>query len=245
MDQVDHVVSVCEWARTLLLANDVPSSKISVSRHGLPRAALVPRLDRTESHSRSPLRILYLGRLDPAKGAHLLIRAIRMRENLPVTLEVCGIAQGEAGDVYLAKLRQLAGADIRITFNASLKAAQAIEHIGRHDILAVPSIGLETGPLVVLEAFAAGVPVLGSRLGGIEELVKDGINGLLVRSLTAEAWAVAIAEIAREPARLERLRRGISPPRSMDDVAGEMQGLYETMSSRGRAHRGKVTHGGV
>ena len=52
--------------------------------------------------------------------------------------------------------------------------------LSRIDVLAVPSQWLETGPLVVLEAFAAGTPVIGSDLGGIRELVSDGRDGLLV-----------------------------------------------------------------
>ncbi len=98
-----------------------------------------------------------------------------------------------------------------------------------YDLLVVPSQWLETGPLVVLEAFAAGIPVLGSRLGGIAELVKDGENGILVEADSVAAWAAALNRLSRESELLRRLRSGVRPPRTMADVAEEMLALYHSI----------------
>ncbi len=68
----------------------------------------------------------------------------------------------------------------------------------RYDVLAVPSQWLETGPLVVMEAFAAGVPVLGSNLGGIGELVTSGVDGLLVEPASIVAWRTALEALCRD-----------------------------------------------
>ena len=68
-----------------------------------------------------------------------------------------------------------------------------VERLSVYDVVAVPSQGLETGPLVVLEAFAAGVPVLGSAIGGIADKVNDGVDGFLVRPFDSETeWASAL-----------------------------------------------------
>jgi glycosyltransferase involved in cell wall biosynthesis len=91
----------------------------------------------------------------------------------------------------------------------------------------VPSRWLETGPLVVLEAFAAGTPVLGMDRGGIAELVHDGSNGLLVGSEAPEAWRDAILRVLEHPELLERLQAGVRAPRTMDQVAAEMSALYQ------------------
>jgi glycosyltransferase involved in cell wall biosynthesis len=101
--------------------------------------------------------------------------------------------------------------------------------IQRCDIVAVPSRWLETGPLVVLEAFAAGRPVLGTWLGGIAELVKDGADGILLPPDDPSAWAAAIARLAERPPDVARLRAGIRPPRTADDVADEMIALYRDL----------------
>ena len=69
--------------------------------------------------------------------------------------------------------------DHRFEVKYNLPNDQLLKVLSGFDLCVVPSLWLETGPLVVLESFAAGVPVLGSRLGGIAELVRDGVDGLL------------------------------------------------------------------
>jgi len=98
---------------------------------------------------------------------------------------------------------------------------------GEHDALAVPSLWLETGPLVVLEAQAAGLFVIGSRLGGIAELVDDS-SGLLLQPGNVEVWAEAIGELAAQ--------RSLPPvrpvdARSMSDVAADMGKIYQGLMS--------------
>jgi len=90
----------------------------------------------------------------------------------------------------------------------------------------VPSQCLETGPLVILEAFAAGVPVIGSKLGGIAELVTDRVNGLLLEPYSIEAWRNAFENLCRNSHQVNALRAGIRPPRRMADVAVDMRILY-------------------
>src|SRR5262249_59119916 len=95
------------------------------------------------------------------------------------------------------------------------------------NFVAVPSRCLETGPLVVLESFAAGTPVLGARLGGIAEIVTEGVDGVLVAPDNAAAWSSAISELAGNPDRASHLRAGVRPPRRMEAVAAEMVPLYQ------------------
>jgi glycosyltransferase involved in cell wall biosynthesis len=98
-----------------------------------------------------------------------------------------------------------------------------------YDLIAVPSRWLESGPLVVLEAFAAGVPVLGACLGGVAELVRDGVDGVLVAPDDAPAWAAAIESLAADRPRIVALRQGIAAPRTMDAAASDMAALYDRM----------------
>jgi len=109
---------------------------------------------------------------------------------------------------------------------APIAARDAVSTLAWYDALAVPSHWLESGPLVVYEAFAAGIPVIGSRLGGIAELVRDGLDGVLVQPGSQEAWADALQRLAKTPGLIERLRAGVARPRTMADVAGEMNGIY-------------------
>jgi glycosyltransferase involved in cell wall biosynthesis len=234
MNEVDHIVALCHWTKDLLVKNGVPAEKITISRHGLPTADGEWRIanggsNKPKSANRnpqSPLKIVFLGRLDETKGPDILIRAIRSLPEASLELHLYGIAQGDAGVTYLKKLKTLAVADPRIVFFPSVPSDETVELLRGYDLLVVPSRWLETGPLVVLEAFAAGIPVIGADLGGIAELVQHDINGLLVAPDSVEAWTQAIRRCCDDHTLVERLRRGIRLPRGMNDVAGEMLSLY-------------------
>jgi glycosyltransferase involved in cell wall biosynthesis len=80
----------------------------------------------------------------------------------------------------------------------------------------------------VLEAFDAGIPVLGSALGGIAELVQHGVNGLLVQPCDeVYAWKSILETLVAKPGTLCELAAGVRPPRGMNEVAREMLTVYE------------------
>ena len=226
--EADGIIAVCAWVEDLLVRNGVPAHKIAVSRHGLiPRPQGV-RGRGTSPTDRQSLRLAFLGRLDSTKGVDLLVRALRALPQAAIELGVYGISQGEADDRYRAALVELASGDRRVSFLEPVPAEQVLQTLLDYDLLAVPSQGMETGPLVVLEAFAAGIPVLGSGLGGIAELVEDGMDGLLVWPYrSVDAWTVALETLVRSPELVEQLASGVKPPRSMDDVARETLGVYD------------------
>jgi glycosyltransferase involved in cell wall biosynthesis len=227
MREVDHTVVVCGWARDLLLRNGVPADKITVSRHGLAQRSVrhsAPCVGRPPTLR--PLRVAFVGRLHPSKGVDLLVNAVRGLPGAPLELHLYGVAQGQAGVACQANLEQLAAGDDRILFASPMPNEDVVERLQDYDVVAVPSRVLETGPLVVLEAFAAGVPVVGSGLGGIAELVQHDVNGLLVPADSLEGWRRAFRRLLDEPELLTRLRAGVRPPRSMDAVARDMEAVY-------------------
>jgi glycosyltransferase involved in cell wall biosynthesis len=130
----------------------------------------------------------------------------------------------------------IAARDSRIRIAEPLSREAVPEALAGFDILAIPSQWLETGPIVALEAQAMGIPVLGSNLGGIAELVRHGIDGWLVPAKDVQAWAEAIATLAKDTDLLAFLRKGIQPVRTMDTVASEMVGLYKEILAINKKH---------
>lgn len=252
--EADAVVAVCEWVRAVLLRNGVPAEKITLSRQGLCQEAEAKAesgKQKVESRQPSaeisafhfplsalggspPLRVAFLGRLDPTKGVEILLHAVKGIPDARLTLDIFGIAQGEGGERFARSLRTLAEGDSRITFRPPVPATDVVSTLRGYDVLAVPSQWLESGPMVVLEAFAAGVPVVGSRLGGIAELVRHEVDGLLVEPADVAAWKEALQRASSEAELLPRLRAGIRAPRTMDTVAGEMAELYGRLLARPR-----------
>jgi len=229
MREVDAIIALCQWVQDLLIGNGVEEQKITVSRHGLPHESNGPSQSRLPV-APLPLRIAFLGRIHATKGPDILIRAIHSRPDLDVRLDLYGIVQGSADEHYLEELKAMAADDSRVSFLPAVPGEKVVSAISSYHLLAVPSRWLETGPLVVLEAFAACVPVIGSKLGGIAELIEDGRNGLLVDDDSPDSWAKEIARLANDRMLLGNLRSAVPKPRSMQDVAAEMLTLYRGLA---------------
>lgn len=224
LNEVDRIVVLSDWSRRLLMSNGVASERISLSRHGIDSAS--GRSGTSAIPPPPPLRVAFLGRIDPVKGVDILVRALQLVPDASVSLDFYGITQGTDGERYLAELRELSDADERIRFLPSVPSSEVVSVLRDYHVLAVPSRWLETGPLVVLEAFAAGVPVIGMDRGGISELLQDGENGLLVNDEAPETWRDAIIRLKQDPRLLRLLQNGVKSPRSTRDVAEEMEDIY-------------------
>jgi len=228
MEKADRVVAVCNWVADVLRINGVPDDKVMLCRQGLPdlqdQTATLERLTSADS----VLQLGYFGRIDPVKGIDILIDALRSVPKLPVSLKIYGVRQPGSED-YARKLEQSAASDARITFWSALSPGAVESAMRACHFVAIPSRWQETGPLVVLEAFGAGTPVLGAQLGGISELVEDGVDGILIPPDDSAAWARTITSLAKNLDRVQNLRKGVRKPRSMRDAAIEMAALYHTL----------------
>lgn len=230
-NEVDHVVALCGWVKDLLRRNGVPEEKITVSRQGLCQSRLATPPPPRRTRGNGPrVRCVFFGRLEPAKGAHLLIDALKAAPDLPMSLDLYGVIQGDASVAYRRSLKEAARTDPRITFRSALPSGEVIARMRDYDVLAVPSLGLETGPMVALEAFAAGLPVIGSNLGGIQELVTHEVDGLLVEPGSVPAWTAVLRRLVEESELLGELRRGIRLPRRMEDCARDLHALYRRLA---------------
>jgi len=149
-----------------------------------------------------------------------------------LTLDVFGVTQDVDGERYRAHLVALSEGDSRIRFRAPLSVDNVVETLASYDATIIPSQWLETGPLTVLESFAAGTPVIGSNLGGIAELVVHDRDGWLVQHSDPDAWVLALRRVAGDRSLLDRLRDGVRPPRSTLDVARDMLAVYDTIAPR-------------
>jgi len=235
MRESDQVVALCSWVKELLFRNGVPREKVVVSRHGLQQFT-----EETDTQpapvTTDPLRIAFLGRLDRTKGADVLIRALSSLPEAKIELHLYGIIQDGPGAEYRRQLEKLAGNDPRIRFLPAVPSNRIISLLRSYHVLAVPSRWLETGPLVVLEAFAAGTPVIGSNLGGIAELIENEVNGILVETDSVEMWRQVLRRCGEDKTLIERLRRGIRSPKGMDAVAGEMLRIYSALLEVNQSH---------
>jgi glycosyltransferase involved in cell wall biosynthesis len=137
----------------------------------------------------------FLGRLDPEKGVEDLIRAAA---RVPARFVLVG-APVFAPDGYLELLERLADRDApgRITFAGPV--AEPEQALGNFDVLAVPS-HREPWGRVAAEALTLGVPVVAADAGGLPEVVRDGVDGLLHRPRDVGHLAAQLTRLVRDEA---------------------------------------------
>jgi glycosyltransferase involved in cell wall biosynthesis len=224
MQEVDGIIALSDWARNLLIRNGVPASKITLLQHWLSSAehAQEPLIN----VEKIPLRVAFFGRADRSKGADTLVRAVRAAPRLSVEVDLYGVAQSSTDEEYWANLKSLTANDTRIRFLSPIPNDKVVSMLRCYHVLAVPSRWVENRPLVVLESFAAGTPVIGSNLGGIAELIRHQKDGLLVELEDVRGWTDALQRCAEDRHLLARLRKSAQLPRPMVDVANEMAQVY-------------------
>lgn len=185
----------------------------------------------TSPQPREPL-LLLVGRDCFRKGLPVLLSALRrLRSRLPeLRLEVIG-------DEYPHGRRagKILAAGLPVRFLPGMPTAELRERYARAAALILPSYQEAFG-LVLLEAMAAGLPVVASRVGGIPELVEDGVNGLLFTCGRAEELAEKIKMLMTEPKLRERLaqagRETIPGRFDLPRLAAGLEQVYERTVTR-------------
>ncbi len=142
--------------------------------------------------------LVYVGNLEAVKGvAHLIDAMKRLVE--PPRLSILG-----DGSERKALEAQSSGLGERVTFHGWVDLEQVPTHLAAADLLVLPTLS-EGFPNVILEAMAAGLPVVVTNILGIPEIVDDGVNGLLVPPEDPAALAEAIEKLLGDPNLRERM----------------------------------------
>lgn len=206
-----------------------PADRIVVSDYGFPPLQGAPPAPAAERPSGGPLRVGFVGTLVWHKGPDLLIEAARRLPAGAVDVRIFG---DTAVFPDYARTLEAAAAGLPIRFMGPFDHDRAAEAFSQIDVLAVPSRWLENSPLVIHEAFMAGVPVVGAEIGGIADLLADGRGGLLVPPDDAGALAEALQALASAPQRLEALRRDTPAVKSIEEDAREWIARYADVTAR-------------
>jgi glycosyltransferase involved in cell wall biosynthesis len=177
--------------------------------------------------------VAYAGRLSEEKGVETLVRAA---PEVDAPIDVVGAGPDRASLEHLA---ERLGAP-NVTFHGHL-GGDAVHRLVRGAAVAVmPSRGYENAPMGILEAFACGVPVVGTAHGGIPELIDPGVDGDLVPPGDETALAASLSRFTADPERAFGLgkaaRRKVQAAFSPDEHLERLDGVYrEAVAMAGRS----------
>jgi glycosyltransferase involved in cell wall biosynthesis len=175
-------------------------------------------------------RFVYCGRLQNLKGVETLVRAAALA-NQPLTLVGSG-----PEETRLRKLSEDLGADV--LFLGHQTKAALVDVIQSARAIVVPSECNENAPLALLESYAAGRPVIGSRMAGIPELVREGETGALFAAGEVEALAASLQRFAELPdTRLAEMgaagRRWVEQDFTAASYRDRLLALYGSLGNHG------------
>lgn len=191
----DVIFAPSKFLADMFLSNGLQHDGFRVVPYGLEKGRIeaIPT-----KRPRSPLRLGFCGVLSPWKGAHLLIQAVK-NTSADVQLTIHGRTEESMFQDYIDGLQAKAADCDRITFAGAYQEHEAAQVFADMDVLVVPSTWYENTPFVMLEAFAAGVPVIASDLGGLSEIVETDVNGVVFEAGSAPSLRQAIERIAADP----------------------------------------------
>jgi glycosyltransferase involved in cell wall biosynthesis len=216
---VDAFITPAEFVRGTLARAGLDATRVHIIRLGVPTGGYVtagPPLN-------EPSYVLYAGRLSDEKGVRVLIEAARLAPEVPVVVAGSGPLAGAL------RRRQLASVSLVGHVN---EARLSVLHSGSC-FSVLPSTCFDVSPYAALEAAAAGRAVVGSRIGGIPEIISDGENGLLVEPGNAQALASAMRRLWRDRPLAETLgghaAARVREQHSLSQAAQDHLSLYEEL----------------
>ena len=197
----DKIVTVSEfhrkWALKLGIGNE---EKVLAIPNGIPRERAVPKRSKEEIRKELKLTqeivILSTGRLAPQKGLEYLIKSIPILfSKVKKSFKVLLVGEGPLKS-YLENLIKTLGIEQYVKFLGFRNDIGNLLSIS--DIVVLPSLR-EGLSIALLEAMAAGKPIVATNIGSNSEVIKDGVSGLLVPSRDSKALAEAVMKILLNP----------------------------------------------
>ncbi len=189
---VNQFIALSEFARNKFIAAGIAAKKIAVKPNF---ADPDPGPGRGDSNF-----ALFVGRLTEEKGIHTLVNAWKLLPHKP-RLKIIG--DGPIASHVVQAAATIPG----IEWLGACDRAQVQLAMAEATVLILPSTWYEAFPLVIAEAFAAGLPIIASRLGTMAEAIADGRTGLLFAPGNAAGLAAAVDWTFAHPQELIHLRR--------------------------------------
>ena len=206
--QIDLVLVPTRFTEKTFIENGFAAEQVHFLPFGVDVDNPLARTPKTESDH---VRFMFLGRLQPYKGLHLVLEAFNSLPNPSgATLTVYGAPDGH--DDYFANLQQMMAANPRVNFAGLIPPTELARAFAEADIFLLPSTWHENSPLILLDALQSQTPVLASDIGGVSGIVAHNQNGLLFPREDVAALRTEMQRLIDQPQLIAQLQAGSNLP---------------------------------
>ncbi|MCZ2132339.1 MAG: glycosyltransferase [Bacteroidetes bacterium] len=214
-------------AKEIFIAAGCYPDNIRVLRQASPVVDHISRCRKERKHN-DILRLGFLGSVIPIKGAHILVEAAQQFGKQEIELHF----YGGAAPQYAEILKKIDRKNL-IRFHGEYSYAELPDILEKIDVAVAPSLVEETGGLTAVEALAAGIPVVASRIGGLTDAVSNGINGLLFAPGSVRELTEIIARLLNEEKLYGNLQKNAKPEKTFEQFTGELIEIYNEIKYAG------------
>lgn len=218
----ERIVVIADWYKQVLERNKIPAEKITFIKQGLTGQK---HETMTPLEVALPIRVVYMGRITHLKGFHLLIDAILKLPSSKISLDIYGL---ETEDEYVVSCKGKTKHARNIAWKGRVDTSKVIPVLSTYHLLCVPS-AFEMSPLVIQEAFAAGIPVLASDVPGNVEQIEDGENGWLFKSNNSADLKSKLEGFIADKTLIENAKKKLPELNTFKEVGNDHEALYHSI----------------
>lgn len=228
LSRVNAVISPSRFLRSMFIQWGIDRKKIIYSRQGRTFDPSAETISEGRAGRDEGMRIGFLGQIAAHKGVHILVKAVSEVRDPGLRLLVYGDTR--AFPDYMNRLKSLSGKDGRIRFVGHILPDELSNVYGDLDVVVVPSLWYENSPNVILEARAHRVPIIASNLGGMAEMVRSEVDGLLFSPGDYKDLSRQIQRLRRNPDLLDTLRRNAPQVKTAEEEIDELEEVYRALT---------------
>lgn len=214
------VVVLTKWYKKVIELNGISPNKIQFISQGLAGLTSSSKAN----NNTDLLKLVFVGRINSSKGLHLLLQAMSKISSEKIALDIFGPLSDEQ---YANEWKIFSSSIKNVRWMGIIEPSEIVNTLVNYSALCLPSVICEMSPLVIQEAYAAGIPVVASNVYGNAEQIIDGKNGWLFNFNDINDLKNKLQQLINDPLLIEKASQHILPVKSFEKVADEHEILYK------------------
>lgn len=228
LKKVDKVITVSDSIKKKVIAFGASADKVITIPNGVPDQNTFLNLPPKDGVDYS---VLFVGRLVPQKNVQFLLKAINLLKNKLPEIKLVIVGDGPQRGKLEDYVRKKS-LEKQVSFEGAKPREKIYDYFQKADLFVLPST-IEGLPIVILEALAAGKPIITTPVEGVPEIIKNGENGLIVESNDVNELANSVIKLFEDKSLRDRLiansRKTIRKKYNWADIAQHTKDIYKTV----------------